>query len=256
MEARLIDRDWRFITDSLYYIYGAKTLGDFENEVLQRFQVIIPCNHCMFTIIHESDDAPTTYSDIAQVGEPARYLDQFLARNYDHDPYFQSWNYFKSTTVFRDTDMMPDEYREATPLYREIYAKQGIHFAMRTYIVHEGHTIGNVALFRTKDDEDFSDRELEVARVLAPHITQKLVMLQGDAEARPRIAAAPAIPTRYSLTPKELEVVTLILEELDDAQIAEQLSISRATLKTHIYNIYRKTNVKNRLQLVLAMRGK
>ena len=56
---------------------------------------------------------------------------------------------------------------------------------------------------------------------------------------------------KYRLTPKEREVIGLILDDMNDDEIADKLSISRATLKTHIYNIYRKTNVKNRLQLII-----
>ena len=255
MNAKLLDRDWRFITDSLLYLYGASDLEEFEKETLERLKVVIPANHCMFTVIHEQYDAPTTFSGIYSIGEKARFLDEFLSGKYDHDPYFQSWNAFKSTTVFRDTDMMPDSYRITTPLYRDIYAKQGIHYAMRIYIVHEEQTIGNISLFRKKSEEDFSDHEIEIARVLAPHLTQKLhSILSTDA---PSCTTAKNIEAfdKYRLTAKEREVVGLILDDLSDEEIANKLSISRATLKTHIYNIYRKTNVKNRLQLIVLAKG-
>lgn len=250
MDAKLFDRDWRFITDSLYYLYGASTLDEFEKEALDRLSMVIPSDHYMFTIIHEHPNAPTTFSDVVCIGEPARYLDEFLSGKYDFDPYFKFWSSFKNTKVFRDTDMMPDSYRVSTPLYKDIYIKQGIHYAMRISIVSEGRALGNISLFRKRGQSDFSDHDIEIARVFAPHLTQKL-----DSLLNPTLSKGLAIGKieafdKFGLTPKEREVVQLVLDDLTDGEIADTLCISRATLKTHIYNIYRKTGVKNRLQLI------
>lgn len=96
----------------------------------------------------------------------------------------------------------------------------------------------------------FSDHDVEIARVFAPHLTQKLdTLLQGGTSKRLIEGSIEAFD-KYGLTPKEREVVGLILDDMSDGEIADELSISRATLKTHIYNIYRKANVNNRLQLI------
>lgn len=250
MDAKLFDRDWRFITDSLYFLYGAPTLAEFEKETLERLSMVIPADHYMFTIIREHPNAPTTFSDVVCVGEPARYLDEFLSGKYDYDPNFKFWSTFKNSEVFRDTDMMPDSYRVSTPLYKDIYIKQGIHYAMRISIVYEGHALGNVSLFRKRGQKDFSDHDVEIARVFAPHLSQKLESLLNPTPSNGLTTDGVAAFETFGLTPKEREVVRLVLSDMSDGEIAETMCISRATLKTHIYNIYRKTNVKNRLQLV------
>lgn len=56
--------------------------------------------------------------------------------------------------------------------------------------------------------------------------------------------------SRYSLTPRELEIVTQIVNGLKNREIAERLFISERTVTTHITNIYAKINVKNRVQLL------
>jgi two-component system nitrate/nitrite response regulator NarL len=48
-----------------------------------------------------------------------------------------------------------------------------------------------------------------------------------------------------SLTPRELEIVRLIADELNNAQIGEKLFISERTVETHRKNIFRKTNTKS-----------
>ncbi len=55
------------------------------------------------------------------------------------------------------------------------------------------------------------------------------------------------------LTPQELRVCEALLAGMNHAQIATELYISPNTLKTHLHNIYRKTGVKNRFELVTLM---
>ena len=49
-----------------------------------------------------------------------------------------------------------------------------------------------------------------------------------------------------SLTPRELEVLELLAQELSNPQIAEQLVVSRRTVDAHLRSIYEKLNVKSR----------
>jgi two-component system nitrate/nitrite response regulator NarL len=67
------------------------------------------------------------------------------------------------------------------------------------------------------------------------------------------MAKAAAIPERktYGLTPRELEVVTCIVEGCSNRDIAKQFSISEETVKRHLSNVFDKTGVSTRLELAL-----
>ncbi len=52
------------------------------------------------------------------------------------------------------------------------------------------------------------------------------------------------------LTPRELSVISLLVEGLSNRVIAERLGISLNTLETHLRRIYRKLHVSNRTQTV------
>lgn len=55
------------------------------------------------------------------------------------------------------------------------------------------------------------------------------------------------------LTPHQFRVLMMLGEGLLNKQIAYQLSVSEATIKAHITAIFRKMNVSNRTQAVLAV---
>ena len=53
------------------------------------------------------------------------------------------------------------------------------------------------------------------------------------------------------LTPRETEIITLIAEGHKNKTIADRLFISEHTVKFHVQNIFKKLNVKNRLEAAL-----
>ncbi len=64
---------------------------------------------------------------------------------------------------------------------------------------------------------------------------------------------ASSVPERktYGLTPRELEVVSCIVEGCSNKDIAKQFTISEETVKRHLSNIFDKTGVSTRLELAL-----
>lgn len=60
---------------------------------------------------------------------------------------------------------------------------------------------------------------------------------------------------RAELSPREAEVLTMIVDGADNAEIGQALSISRHTVKQHVTNIFDKLGVRTRVQAaVLAVR--
>lgn len=55
---------------------------------------------------------------------------------------------------------------------------------------------------------------------------------------------------QYKLTPREKEFIDLIYSGKSNKEIAEILFLSESTVKTHIYNIFRKMSVKSRVELI------
>ncbi|MEP4892164.1 MAG: response regulator transcription factor [Aliiglaciecola sp.] len=55
---------------------------------------------------------------------------------------------------------------------------------------------------------------------------------------------------QQSLTKREQTIVKYISQGAQNQEIADQLHISVNTVKTHIYSIFRKTNCRNRVELI------
>ncbi len=75
-------------------------------------------------------------------------------------------------------------------------------------------------------------------------------LVQALKELMDKAAATPERKT-YGLTPRELEVVTCIVEGCSNRDIARQFTISEETVKRHLSNIFDKTGVSTRLELAL-----
>jgi DNA-binding NarL/FixJ family response regulator len=63
------------------------------------------------------------------------------------------------------------------------------------------------------------------------------------------VESSPDLPD--GLTPREAEVLVLIAEGLTNAEIADRLVVSGATVKTHVNHIFAKTGARDRAQAVV-----
>ena len=104
------------------------------------------------------------------------------------------------------------------------------------------HLVAAVQLVRTGD------------ALLAPSITRRLV--ERFAPSPDRVSPATALPGSpgcdpSSLTPREREVLGLVARGMSNGEIATTLTVSEATVKTHVARILTKLGLRDRVQAVV-----
>ena len=72
---------------------------------------------------------------------------------------------------------------------------------------------------------------------------------QGGARALPRGPRPATRKNRCNLTPRELEVLGLVVEGLHNGQVAQRLVLSVRTVDHHVEAIYRKLGVRTRISM-------
>ena len=78
-------------------------------------------------------------------------------------------------------------------------------------------------------------------------ITRRLI--ESFVRHHPRTQAPP--PALEELTARELEILELIARGLSNAEIAEQLIVSNATIKTHVARVLVKLGLRDRVQAIV-----
>lgn len=101
--------------------------------------------------------------------------------------------------------------------------------------------------------KDISADEL-VRAIRAAH-AGRATLSPGAAQSLVETANQPPVPG-LDLTERELEVLALMVEGLNNTQIASRLTVSSSTIKSHVSNILSKLGVASRTEAVtLALRN-
>jgi len=116
-------------------------------------------------------------------------------------------------------------------------------------LVREALQAGAISyLLKNVSAEDLAAaiREASSGRsTLAPEAIQALI--QADVQSTTH-EEDPA--EAFGLTPREMEVLSLLVEGLNNPEIAERLVVSRSTAKAHVSNILSKLGVSNRAEAI------
>ncbi|MCW3065296.1 MAG: LuxR family two-component system response regulator, partial [Solirubrobacterales bacterium] len=76
-------------------------------------------------------------------------------------------------------------------------------------------------------------------------------LLATIAHQLPVAETADEVPGLSSLTPREREVLIAVARGLSNAEIADELVLSDATVKTHVGRILAKLALRDRVQIVI-----
>ncbi|PLR34637.1 helix-turn-helix transcriptional regulator [Chimaeribacter californicus] len=130
-----------------------------------------------------------------------------------------------------------DESIRRSSYYRQFMVPNAMGDMTEIFVRQRKQIVAGLSLMR---DKPFSLQEQQRLRAALP-----LIELATE-ELTPAAAGS-------RLTPKEQMIVGLVREGACNKRIASQLGVSLSTVKTHLRNIFSKTNASNRTELVAGL---
>lgn len=261
MTETLLNFEWQALSQLIYRINCQHTYEDFAITLLEQIKTIIPFEHGLVFQAERTNGKIVLKDSVIYPQEEIykKYSEKYMQNHYD-----VKWlQYLNSpwSTVFRYSSIT---YKwENSTVYNDILAPLGIYYAIYITLVHRDQPIGAIALWRKKDTQDFSDKELYMLEMLKIHIELKFCgLLWYDVHSKKRSSSSilecsnlENFAETYNLTKRELEIVQLIYTEKDSQEICDSLYISDSTLRKHIHNIYKKVGIKSRIQLIRKIKA-
>jgi len=124
-------------------------------------------------------------------------------------------------------------------------------FDLDDYVVEALRAGASGFLLKDADAQQLTEAVRVVARgdaLLAPTVTKRLIATYLEASETP---APRAVELEQQLTPRELEVLTLIAEGLSNQEIAARLFLAEPTVKSHVSHVLAKCGIRDRAQAVI-----
>ncbi|MDD6190557.1 MAG: LuxR C-terminal-related transcriptional regulator [Firmicutes bacterium] len=109
-----------------------------------------------------------------------------------------------------------------------------------------GYCIGSLDLFREETDVDFTEKEIEICRIIQPHLELK---------ASNYAFLFDHVASNYSLTNTEKDIATMMLKGYSNEEIAQMKYITISTVKKHVSKILEKSDSKSRIEFICKASG-
>ena len=167
----MTEKEWRMFNDILLEIYYAGSLETFGERCLKLIRILIPYTQGYFLVIDEDgrlDVAHSVFENVDPVMK-RKYLDTYFAKDY----LMQMCNFTKSM-AYRDTDLLTDEKRRASVIYREYFKPQKLDMGCGLIIMKEGKTRVFLNLLRKCGEPDVTGHEMGILQTFLPHFEKNV----------------------------------------------------------------------------------
>ncbi|WP_269477315.1 helix-turn-helix transcriptional regulator [Hominibacterium faecale] len=238
----LKDKEVQIINEILLELYRMDDLQALEKCFLTGIGALIPYHQSNFYGIDPKSSEPLI-RDACFIDTDERLIPAFFDSYRPENNYLINLFNYSQSIVFVESDVLDEHARRNTDFYKQFLAPQGLLCSCGIILIENGCKIGAVSIFRKEAWNDFTEKEVFILELFKPHLTELVMKFVSRQEER---------ITRYSdrLTSREKEILELIVQGYSNEEIAEKLFITVSTTKKHVYNIFSKYDVNNRMSLI------
>lgn len=174
------------------------------------------------------------------------------------DPFYAETETGRRSGMVGLRQMAPDKFFQSE-YYIKHYSRTSIRDEVGVFTGLDARRTAVISFARKRNQPVFSARERTRLAEVAPVIEALLqAHWGGDAGRGATLAMVPSVPplqvlldriAQGVLTPRETEVIAMVLRGYSSAAIGARLAISDETVKVHRKNAYRKLDISSQAQL-------
>jgi len=243
MNEDISSTDWTIINDIVTEIYSSIPYPNLGNTI-KRIKKLIPFSHSMSCLISNRDDKVEFFHNKSD-DISAEHMELYSKKYIVHD--FVLWySAVPEEKSFRETDIIVEKYMADSVFMKEWMSPINAYYGAVCNIAGNGYSYGNTCLYRSKDEGNFTDKEMLILKTINNHlcicfkslfpygIQQNIISQNVD-----------KLSSVYHLSAREKELVQKIAAGVARHNLAKEMFISENTIKKHLNSIYQKINVKN-----------
>lgn len=224
-----------------------KSLADFDNSVV---------------FAYYKEEKPICLDHTFTAKQRVVYVDDYLKGPYLLDPFFKACRRKMESGLYRLRDIAPDRFYQSE-YYRSYYVRTGLAEELCYIFYLPAGVAVVISLMRLKTRSKFSAREFKILESVSPVITSLARQhwknipdsfrdeSDSDVSLEDHSLIEKAVGDSFGnrLTPREVQVVSQVLEGHSSESIAGSLGISTGTVRIHRRNIYGKLQVSSQQEL-------
>lgn len=238
----LKNNEFQMISDILLELYSMTDLKEIEHHFLMNVRALIPYNQSNFRAVSPTSGEVIKDGTVFIDTDPSM-IPVFFRNIEPEKNYLKNFFNYRESIVYNETDLLDEDVRKNTSFYREYLFPQKIPYSCGIILIENETLAGVISIFRSQEWGDFTEKELFVLNIFKTHLTNIIMRCLKRREHT-------ADFDDNNLTPREREITEMILKGYSNEEIAAELLITISTTKKHIYNVFNKYHVKNRMALI------
>ena len=222
-----------------------------RKSVLEWLNMLVSFDGAVFSLI-EKDGRVLKDSVGCNIAE--KYVKAYETDYMDKSPI--SWMVRTgNSAACRESDSLSVDAVVSGDFFKKFYLPNRFYFSACMNIVFREETVGLISMYKRRDNEGFTNRDLFVLNQLQKHFAYRLYYEAKKGDTRYFYAKGyhERICKNFGLTSRESELLNYAVNGWNNEEIAEAMNISINTVKKHFHSLYTKMGVKNRVQLLQSM---
>ena len=236
-------------------------IDSFPVQLVTALKTITGFDYSVCFAYHQNEQ-PICLYDTFSTRERVIFVDDYLKGPYLLDPFSQACGRRVDKGLYRLRDIAPDRFLQSE-YYRSYYVRTGLAEEI-CYIFYLPNDVAiAISLMRSGTSSRFTAREFRLLERVAPivislaqhhwrDVSDWFEADQSDADSGEKQSIIEKTVTAIfgtRITPREIQVVTQVLEGHSSESISKSLGISVGTVRIHRRNIYAKLGISSQQEL-------